>query len=56
VWESIADILRGSEELRRRVREGKLMIVGAVYDLKTGQVRWLGVHPRQSALSHEVTP
>jgi carbonic anhydrase len=50
VWEAIADMLQGSETVRERVRSGKLKVVGAVYDLDTGRVRWLGVHPRQKEL------
>jgi len=35
------DILAGSGEIRRAAGEGKLKIVPAVYDLKTGAVKWL---------------
>ena len=50
VLESIASTLTHSEEIRGLVTEGKLRVVGAVYDIETGIVDWLGEHPAQSAL------
>ena len=50
VLESIASTLTHSEEIRDLVTEGKLRVVGAVYDIETGIVDWLGEHPAQSAL------
>lgn len=50
VWQSIGDLLTQSRAVRERVRNGKLKIVGAVYDVGTGQIRWMGPHPQQSAL------
>jgi methyl-accepting chemotaxis protein len=49
VWQSIGDVLSGSEEIRTLVKEGKLAVVGAVYDIDTGKVNWLGQHPEQTA-------
>jgi carbonic anhydrase len=50
VWQSVEELLTKSPVTRDRVQSGKLKAVGAIYDVKTGQVRWLGEHPRQSAL------
>ena len=50
VFQSIRDLLTRSDEVRDLVKEGKLEIVGAVYDIDTGKVRWLGAHPEQAAL------
>ena len=50
VWQSVADILRRSEIVRKRVQAGNLYVVGAVYNLDTGVVGWLGAHPEQEAL------
>ncbi|MEY4822772.1 MAG: hypothetical protein RLY72_2424 [Planctomycetota bacterium] len=50
VFESIASTLTHSQEIRDLVTEGKLRVVGAVYDIDTGIVDWLGEHPAQSAL------
>ncbi|HEX8875705.1 MAG TPA: methyl-accepting chemotaxis protein [Phycisphaerales bacterium] len=50
VFETIKTMLVTSEELRHLVHEGKLQIVGGVYDIADGKVKWLGEHPNQSAL------
>lgn len=50
VFQSIADLFSHSEEVRHLVQAGKLRVLGAVYDIQTGKVRWLGVHPGQAAL------
>ena len=50
VWYSIETLLRRSQVLRTRVRDGKLRIVGAVYDLASGEVRWLGPDPREDEI------
>ncbi|MFN7932484.1 MAG: carbonic anhydrase [Bryobacteraceae bacterium] len=45
VWESVEDMLRGSEMIAARVRTGMLRVAGAVYHLDTGEVEWLGAYP-----------
>jgi len=50
VLESMASTFTHSEEIRDLVKEGKLRVIGAVYDIDTGSVEWLGDHPEQSAL------
>lgn len=50
VWLSVANMLKNSEILRDRVKAGKLKVVGAIYDIKTGQIGWLGTHPQQDQL------
>lgn len=50
VFQSIADIIERSPEIREQAKEGTVKVVGAVYDLSTGTVRWLGQHPEQSSL------
>ena len=50
VWQSIEDLRGRSAAIRQRVREGALKIVGAVYDLDTGYVDWLGAHPEEARL------
>jgi hypothetical protein len=50
VWQVIADILRQSAEVRELVANRRLLVVGANYDLESGQVKWLGIHPDQKAL------
>lgn len=50
VMGSIKAILSQSRIVRDLVRSGKLKVVGAVYDLGTGAVRWQGIHPEQAGL------
>jgi carbonic anhydrase len=41
VRQTVADITGRSEILRQRVADGQLVVVGGIYDLATGEVRWL---------------
>ena len=50
VWQAIEDLLQQSPIMREKVREGKIQVLGALYDLDTGQVQWLGAHPEQDKL------
>jgi len=50
VWQAVEDTFTGSEEVRRLVNAGSLKVVGAVYDIATGKVQWMGTHERQSEL------
>jgi carbonic anhydrase len=45
VWESVEDMLRGSEMIAARVRTGMLRVAGAVYHLDSGEVEWMGSYP-----------
>lgn len=50
VWQSMADIYQNSPMIREKVKNGKLKLVGAVYDIATGKINWLGPHPDQAQL------
>lgn len=50
VWQTIYDLVKGSEICRERVASGQLRVVGAVVDISTGKVDWMGEHPWQSEL------
>ncbi|MFZ5447472.1 MAG: carbonic anhydrase [Thermodesulfobacteriota bacterium] len=50
VWQSIADMLDQSLIIRDKVKDGRVRVVGAIYDLDQGQVQWLGPHPEQDKL------
>ena len=54
VFQSIEDLLKHSEMTRKLVAGNKLRIEGAVYDLSTGSVKWLGAHPQQKTLLETV--
>ena len=49
VWQQIEDILAQSSIVREKVKDGSLQLVGAIYDLEKGSVKWLGGHPTQEA-------
>jgi carbonic anhydrase len=50
VWNTIEEIFRKSPLIVERVRKHELKVVGAVRDIKTGKVEWLGEHPEQTQL------
>lgn len=50
VWQSVFDLLRTSPDLCKMVKAGQVKIVGAVCDVSTGKVEWMGEHPWQDAL------
>jgi carbonic anhydrase len=50
VFIQIAALLRGSGILREAVMKKEIQIIGAVYDIDTGKVEFLGQHPRIEAM------
>ncbi len=50
VWQSVSDLFYFSKDARELVAKGKLAVIGAIYDIETGKVRWLGQHPHQAEL------
>ncbi len=50
VWLTMEHILRKSQEVRAQVEAGRILLVGGVYDLVSGQVSWLGQHPDQGKI------
>lgn len=51
VWLSISNLIGHSAEIRSAIQMDGLRVIGAVYDLETGKVQWLGPHPNQSGLT-----
>jgi carbonic anhydrase len=41
VWQGVEDLFMKSPAVRNLVQEGKVKVVGAIYDLGTGKVKWL---------------
>lgn len=41
VWQGIEDLFMKSAAVRALVKDGSVKVVGAIYDLGTGKVRWL---------------
>lgn len=50
VWHSIQDLYQRSAIVRELVHEKKVKVVGAIYDIQSGRVQWLGPHPQEAAL------
>ncbi len=50
VWQSVEEILESSEEIRNLVLEGKVKVVGALYDIQAGTVTNMGVHYNQAKI------
>lgn len=49
-FQSMADVLSKSAIVAKLVKEGHLKVVGAIYNLETGAIEWLGAHPEESKL------
>jgi len=47
-------LLKGSPGVAERVKHGKTVVIGGVYDLATGEVKILGAHPDQDTILEEV--
>jgi carbonic anhydrase len=41
VWQGVEDLYMRSAAVRNMVKEGKVKVVGAIYDVGTGKVSWL---------------
>ncbi len=50
VWQAIEDIFKKSPIIADRVKNNKLKVLGAYYQLDTGKVSWMGEHPNQDKL------
>ncbi len=50
VWHTISDVVGSSDLVREKVRKGELGVLGAVYNIDTGTVEWLGRHPQEAEL------
>jgi carbonic anhydrase len=49
-WQSIADLFKQSPMMREMVKAKQVKVVGAIYDVESGKVSWLGEHPNQEEL------
>ena len=50
IWQAVEDLLIKSPIIKGQVKAGKVKVLGALYELDTGQVQWLGPHPVQDKL------
>lgn len=49
-WQAIEDLLKASPATQERIKTGKLKVVAAIYNIRTGRIGWLGSHPDQDRL------
>ncbi len=54
IFQSMEDIFRKSHLLREKVSCGGTALVGALYDIDSGKVVWLGAHPEEKKLIEEI--
>jgi carbonic anhydrase len=47
---SIEEVFQKSHEVRELVKGGKLEVLAGIYNIETGEVRFIGQHPKQSEL------
>jgi carbonic anhydrase len=50
VWQGVYGLLTTSTEIRDLVSKGEVKVVGALYDIQSGKVEFLGEHPWQQEL------
>ena len=50
VWNSIEELYKKSHGTVELVKNKKLDVVGAIYNLDTGTVEWLGKHPKEAKI------
>jgi carbonic anhydrase len=50
VWQTVYALLQNSADLRDAVDSGQVQVVGALYDIASGKVEFLGEHPWQREL------
>jgi carbonic anhydrase len=48
VWQSVEDLVTKSEAIHKACRQGAVRVLGAIYDLESGKVDWLGEHPEMA--------
>ena len=50
VWQGVYNLMTSSTEIRELVSKGEVKVVGAIYDIQSGKVEFLGEHPWQKEL------
>jgi carbonic anhydrase len=51
----VFSLIRESKDIRSLVAKGKVKVVGAVCDISTGEIEWLGEHPWQAEMIDALT-
>jgi carbonic anhydrase len=50
VWQSIEDMLSISSIVRNSVAAKDVTVIGAIYEIDTGKIEWIGKHPHEDVL------
>jgi carbonic anhydrase len=50
VYQSIEDLITNSPDVQSLLKDKKVMLVGAIYDIHSGEVEFVGTHPNEAAL------
>ncbi len=50
VWKEMSQLIRTSEMVKARIKNKELVLVGGLYDIQTGEVKWLGKHKDEYSL------
>lgn len=50
IFQSIEDIISKSPIVAKLIKSGSLEVVGALYDIESGSIEWLGNHPKEKEL------
>ena len=53
VFQAMQDVITHSDDVAGLLKSKQVKLVGAIYDLHSGNVQWLGEHPRQAELISE---
>lgn len=56
VFNQIGRLMRTSPQIASAVEDGRLIVTGAVYDLNTGSILWLGSHPDEDRIVAQSAP
>jgi carbonic anhydrase len=50
MWQAITDMYAKSPLLKKMAADGTIKVVGALYDIDSGDVHWFGEHPANASL------
>lgn len=50
VFQSMTDILKRSSVIRTEINAGSVRMIGAIYDIESGKIEWLGDLPNQRSI------
>lgn len=56
VWQVIEDLFKTSPVLREKAQASQVKVVGAIYNIETAKIDWLGPHPKQAGFLGKASP